>query len=78
MTGEKAEMEDLVNDIVMDIKAAHQWLNDRGYGYTTRQVTRMAHERKLPFKHGPDGHKLFIWRSQLERAVLPEFSDKAA
>lgn len=63
--------EDLVSDIVMDIKKVHRWLNERGYGYTVRQVTRMAHERKLPFAPGPDGHKLFIWRSQLETVILP-------
>lgn len=67
--------DDTPTDKVLDIGAVHAWLSARGFDYTRRQVERMAHERKLPFKAGPDGHRLFIWRSQLEAAILP---DKAA
>jgi hypothetical protein len=63
------------HDFVMDIAEVHQWLTEHKFKYTRRQVQRMAHERKLPFKPGPDGHRLFIWHSQLEAVLLP---DKAA
>lgn len=41
------------------------WLGEIGLVYTARQMNRIAWDRKLPFRPGPDGRKLFIKESEL-------------
>jgi len=45
---------------MLDIPATLEWLNKHGFGYTLRQVKRMATTKRLPFRLGPDGRRLFV------------------
>jgi hypothetical protein len=59
---------------MLDIPATLEWLNARGFNYNLRQVQRIANERKLPFRVGPDGRRLFVSLSALE-SLVDQWSD---
>jgi len=56
-------------DPVVTIPEAYELLKAAGYKVTLRSVRRMAGERKLPFKRGPDNKTLYCKMSELRTAL---------
>jgi len=54
-------------DRLLDLEQTREWLADHGLPYTVTQMRRIAGTRKLPFRRAPDGRKLVVRLSDLQR-----------